>query len=136
MQTTLSRLWQIVRFCIAGAAGVIAYYTALYCLTEYLGIWYILSSIVGFILNQTIGFVLHKFWTFKDKNTEYIRGQAFKYLMRGICTLGANSLLLYLLVDCFHLWYVGAQMLLTIILTLVNYIISKRIFKPKGKEKE
>ncbi len=58
MQPTSSRLWRAMRFCIAGAAGVIAYYATLYCLTEYLGVWYVASAVIGFILNTGLNFTL------------------------------------------------------------------------------
>lgn len=44
MRTKTSRLRQVVRFCVAGAVGVIAYYAALYGLTEYFGVWYVISA--------------------------------------------------------------------------------------------
>lgn len=130
MQTKLSRLWRIVRFCIAGAAGVTTYYTALYCLTEYLGVWYVYSSIVGFILNQAVNFTLQKFWTFKNTDKKAPK-QAVQYFVMGVSLLGANTMLLYILVDRFHVWYVGAQLGLTIGLTVVSYLVSGKIFKRK-----
>src|SRR3989344_8729110 len=98
MQTQTSRLGQVVRFCIAGAAGVIAYYGALYGLTEYFGVWYVTSAVVGFILNTGLNFTLQKFWTFQNKETQMVGRQLVLYVAKIVSFLVGNAVLLYLMV--------------------------------------
>ena len=127
MQT--SRPKQAVRFCIAGAAGVITYYLTLYCLTEYLGVWYVVSAVIGFILNTGLNFTLQKFWTFQNKETHMVRRQIILYIVMTISFLVGNTLLLYLMVQYLHMWYIGAQMILTLVISILSFIISGKIFK-------
>ncbi|MFA6459314.1 MAG: GtrA family protein [Candidatus Paceibacterota bacterium] len=129
MQTKSSRLGQAVRFCIAGAAGVLAYYTALYCLTEYLGVWYVASAVVGFILNTGLNFTLQKFWTFQNKETGMVHRQIVLYVAMTISFLIGNTVFLYLMVQYLHMWYIGAQMILTVLISILSFIFSGRIFK-------
>jgi putative flippase GtrA len=129
MQTTLSRRWQIVRFCTGGAAGVIAYYAALYGLTEYLGVWYIASAIVAFFLWTGINFIVQKFWTFQNTETHMVRRQIVLYVSMTSSFFVGNTLCLYLMVQHLHMWYIGAQMILTIIISIVSFILTSRIFK-------
>ena len=129
MQIKPSRLWQVMRFCIAGAAGVITYYAALYCLTEYLGVWYIASAMIGFILNTGLNFILQKFWTFQNKETTIVHRQLVLYLLMTVSLMVLNMLCLYFMVQYLHLWYIGAQMILTVIISILNYICSGKIFK-------
>lgn len=129
MQTEASRLWQVVRFCIAGAAGVIAYYVALYGLTEYLGVWYVISAVIGFALNAGLNFILQKFWTFRDKKTHMIRRQLTLYTFMTCSFLIGNALFLYLMVEYLHIWYIGAQVIITIVISVLSFIISRQIFK-------
>lgn len=129
MQATSSRLWRAMRFCIAGAAGVIAYYTTLYCLTEYLGVWYVASAVIGFILNTGLNFTLQKFWTFQNKNTEAVRRQIILYVAMTVSFLISNTVFLYLMVQYLHMWYIGAQMILTVVISILSFVISGRIFK-------
>lgn len=91
MQTKTSRLRQAVRFCIAGAAGVIAYYTALYGLTEYLGVWYIASAAIGFILNTGLNFTLQKLWTFQNKEMQMVGRQLVPYIAMTVSFLVGNT---------------------------------------------
>jgi len=118
-----------VRFCIAGAAGVIAYYTALYGLTEYLGVWYVTSAMVGFTLNTGLNFILQKFWTFQNKEKHMVGRQLVLYIAMTISFLVGNALFLYLMVEYLHMWYIGAQVILTVGISILSFIISGRIFK-------
>ena len=129
MRIQTSRLRQVVRFCIAGAAGVIAYYTALYGLTEYLGVWYVTSAMVGFTLNTGLNFILQKFWTFQNKEKHMVGRQLVLYIAMTISFLVGNALFLYLMVEYLHMWYIGAQVILTVGISILSFIISGRIFK-------
>ena len=126
-----SRFKQAARFCIAGAAGVIAYYASLYCLTEYLGVWYVASAVIGFILNIGLNFTLQKFWTFQNKETHLVRRQLVLYTLMTVSFLALNTLCLYLMVQYLHIWYIGAQMILTVVISILSFIFSGKIFKNK-----
>ena len=131
MQRKSSRSWQAVRFCLGGAVGVIAYYTTLYCLTEYLKIWYIVSAVIAFVINYGLNFVIQKFWTFNDKDTTTVRKQMALYFTMAICLLIGNTIFLYLMVEFLHLWYMLAQVILTVAFTILSFVISRKIFKTK-----
>jgi len=118
-----------VRFCVAGAAGAIAYYAALYGLTEYFGIWYVISAVIGFILNTGLNFTLQKFWTFQNKETHMVHRQLVLYVAMTVSFLVGNTLFLYLMVEYLHMWYIGAQVILTAIISVLGFIISGRIFR-------
>ncbi len=119
---------QVMRFCIGGAAGVIASYIALYCLTEYLKIWYIVSAVIGFIVNRGLNFYIQRRWTFQNKDSESAPKQLVQYFTMAACFLIGNTALMYCLVNYLHLWYMGAQVILTIFFTILSFIISRRIF--------
>ena len=131
MQT--SRFKQAARFCIAGAAGVIAYYAALYWLTEFFGVWYIASAIIGFILNTGLNFSLQKFWTFQNKETHRAGHQLVLYSLVTTSLLTLNALCLYCMVQYLHMWYIGAQVILTVVLTITSFFATKRIFTPRSR---
>ncbi|MDO8513439.1 MAG: GtrA family protein [bacterium] len=132
MRTKTSRLGQVVRFCVAGAAGVIAYYVALYGLTEYLGVWYVASAVIGFILNTGLNFTLQKFWTFQNKETHMVGRQLVLYIAMTASFLIGNAVFLYLIVEHLHMWYIGAQMILTVVISILSFIISGKIFKSES----
>ncbi|MBI2644869.1 GtrA family protein [Candidatus Uhrbacteria bacterium] len=121
---------QISRFCIAGAIGVLVYYIALYGLTEYLGVWYVASAVIGFILNTGLNFMSQKLWTFQDKGTDMIGRQLVLYVTMTVALLIGNTASLYFMVQYLHMWYIGAQIILTVVISILSFGISKKIFKP------
>lgn len=129
MRTETSRLRQVVRFCVAGAAGVITYYVALYGLTEYLGVWYVLSAVIGFVLNTGLNFTLQKLWTFQNKETHMVGRQLTLYVAMTISFLIGNTVFLYLMVEYLHMWYIAAQVILTAVISVLSFIILGRIFR-------
>ena len=129
MRTETSRPRQVMRFYVAGAAGVIAYYAALYGLTEYLGVWYVTSAVVGFTLNTGLNFTLQKFWTFQNKETHMVSRQLVRYVAMLVSLLIGNTVFLYLMVEYLQMWYIGAQVILTVVISILSFIISGRIFK-------
>lgn len=86
------------------------------------------SAVIASIVNWSSNFVLQKFWTFQDKDTNRIHRQAGAYVVMAACLFIANLLLLYLLVEYVKLWYLVAQVIVTILLTIVSYFITSRIF--------
>ena len=120
---------EFVRFSILGGIGVSVGYLILYTLTE-LKVWYLLSSIVAYILNVLVSFLIHKFRTFKKgKDTEVTIKQVVLYFIVAILFFGTNTGLLYVLVEYFYIHYLIAQIILTIILSVPNYLGTEKVFK-------
>lgn len=121
-------LWQVVRFGIVGVVSVSVFYGILYGLTQFMHVWYLLSDIIAYIFLITSNFILHKFWTFKNTGMEKARKQMFRYLILCIAFFLANTLSMYILVDSIQLYYIYAQIILTVILSIISYFLTKRIF--------
>mgnify|MGYP001560508819 CR=1 FL=1 len=122
------QLPQVMRFLSVGGLGVLLYYPILYILTDLVGVWYIISAVIASVLDYGSIFILQKVWTFKNKNTEGMYGQAFKYSIMLASFFTANLILLYVLVEYGHLWYLAAQVVIAIPLSVVSYLLSRRIF--------
>lgn len=57
-----------VKYALSGGLGVLINLAVLYIFTEKIGIWYLTSSIIAFIISLLTGFFLQKFWTFRDND--------------------------------------------------------------------
>lgn len=129
------KLWnQLVRFGFSGGAGVVAGYITLYVLTEFAGLWYIFSAIFAGVVNGGINFFLEKFWTFKNNDKKAIYKQAGLYTVLRLALFGADVGLLYVLVEYVRMHYLVAQILITIILSLISFIVCRIIFKNKENQ--
>lgn len=128
MNKETSILKRVVKFCLSGGLGVLTYYVSLYLLTEVLHVWYVVSAVVSFVLNNAINFLLQKIWTFEDNSTETVHVQALQYIAMGISFLTLNTAALYVLVDWIHVQLYLAQVCLTVLLSILSYFTTSRIF--------
>ena len=126
---TSQRIFEIIRFLVAGIIGVCLYYSLLYFLTERLCLWYIFSAAFASLANFASNFIFQKFWTFKNKDRKNIRGQAGKYAVLCVSLFSLNLAFLYALTEYVHLWYIAAQIPTSAVLTATSYYFSQKIFK-------
>ena len=64
----------------------------------------------------------------QEEHLKKVHQQAGKYVIMMVLFHITNLFLLYLLVEYVHLWYLTAQVIISILLTIVSYLISWRIF--------
>ncbi|MFH1583341.1 MAG: GtrA family protein [Candidatus Falkowbacteria bacterium] len=116
---------QATRFLIAGGTSALVNFSLLYFFTDILGFWYLLSSVLSFIVSFFVSFYLQKFWTFGDKNKDILHKQLIIYLLLALFNLVVNTVLMYVLVDLFGLWYMLAQFFVTGTIATWNFMAYK-----------
>ena len=130
MATALSKEGgQVVRFSIVGAVSVFTYYALLYGLTEFADVWYILSALAAFIGYYAVNFLFQKFWAFRNKDRKYIKRQLVQFTIMAVGNWILNTSLLYVLVEYAHMWYMLAQGILTIVVSIIAYFALRYIFR-------
>jgi putative flippase GtrA len=91
--------------------------------------------VIAFCCSTTISFFLYKLWAFQNYSKDKMRMQYLYTLLFAALMIGLNTLLVYTFVELimpWHLGYLVAQVLASIVTTLVNYIFyHKIIFKEK-----
>ena len=117
------------RFAVAGAFSVFVYYALLYTCTELVGLWYVTSASVAFLGYYLTSFSLQKFWVFQNRNMGYVRRQLIQFTIMAIGNWIINTSLLYLLVEYTHMWYMYAQAILTVIVSIIAYFAMRWIFR-------
>lgn len=123
------RTREILMFCLGGGISVSVYYAILYLFTRYTSVWYPLASVIGSVVMYRISFQFQKHWTFKNKEKAKTRKQLTLYFSMAFGILLTNSIFLYVLVEYAHLKIFFAQFILTFILTIVSFLLTKTIFK-------
>lgn len=114
---------------VSGGVVIAAYYAPYYILTEFSGVWYLASSVIGSIISSVANFVLQKLWIFKNKSIAHMRSQAIAFTFVSIGYTVANGGMLFILVDKLYLHYLVSQIIVSSILGFVSYFISDWIFR-------
>ncbi|MDO8552913.1 MAG: GtrA family protein [bacterium] len=128
----VQRHQQIFKFLIAGGFAFAVNIVVLYVLTDIFDIYYLVSTVVAFLISFLVSFVLQKFWTFQDASKDNLHLQLPLYLSMQVANLGLNASLMYAFVEYLHLWYILSQVIISLVLAVIAFIINKKyIFKPQ-----
>ncbi len=94
---------KIFKFAISGFLAYSVELLIFKFILEEFRVWYIVASSIALILSFFVSFSLQKFWTFKHKETVYMKGEVLMYLGVVILNLFLNAAVFYLFVEFFNL---------------------------------
>ena len=117
----------VIKFIISGGTAAIVNLLLLYFFTDIVGLWYITSSVLSFIVAFVVSFCFQKFWTFQDGSTDKMHTQVAFYLVVTVTNLCINTFFIYLLVEFFAVHYLFAQIITGIIIACESFFVY-RIF--------
>ena len=117
----------IGRYLVAGSIGAATNISLLFIFTEYVGLHYLVSSGISFILACGVGFSLQKFWTFRDRSVESIHTQALGYFTISAINFFLNIALLYFLVEWTHIWYILAQAIVSACIAVSSFLLYRYV---------
>jgi len=118
-----STIVQMVKFYVVGGSGTVVNLCTLYALTNFLGLWYLFSSVMGIIVSVTTNFFGNKLWTFKVKENKiklYIN-----FWIASITGIIIQLALTFALVQYLNVWYVLAAFIAILIASFSNFLLSK-----------
>lgn len=121
-----------IRFIISGGTSAFVDLLVLYILNLVLGIHYLTSAVLAFIVAFGVSFTLHKFWTFKSHG-ESAQKQVTMYLGTSLFGLCLNTLLMYIFVSFVHLAVLPAQVVVGIIVAFFSFFLSHNFVFKYGK---
>lgn len=118
------------RFLLSGTAAALTNVIVLYILTDWLGIWYLASAVLSFLVAVVVGFLLQKFWTFAHRPGGRTHRQFIVYLTWTTTSFFLNLIILYSLVEFIGLHYVLSQLVASALLAVGSLIVySQLVFR-------
>jgi len=118
-------IYEFFKFAFVGGIGTLINILILYYLTEKVGVYYLFSAIISFIIAMTSNFFLNKIWTFKENVPSNI---AKKYVQFSLVSLGAlliNLFFLYFFTEIIGIYYLFSQILAIGIALIINFFGNK-----------
>jgi putative flippase GtrA len=83
----------------------------------------VFSTSLAFILSFIVSFTLQKFWAFRNYYYKKIPVQLVLYIINAIIGLNLNGFLMHLLVNKLGIWYLLAQVGVSLLIGLYNFLI-------------
>jgi len=116
---------EFFKFGIVGTLGAIINLGVLYILTEFVGVYYILSAVFAFIIAVTSNFFLNKIWTFREKVHDKTARKYVQFFSVAVFALGVNLAILYSLTEFIGLWYMFSELIAKVIVFFINFVGNK-----------
>jgi putative flippase GtrA len=126
---------RFIRFLFSGGTATLSNLIILYCLTDFLHIYYITSAVLAMTISTFISFGLQKFWTFKDGDRSKIKWQLPTYILLCLFNLLLNTFLVFVFVEYIGLWYILAQIISSGLIAFITFFVFKyHIFKEQPEK--
>ncbi len=116
---------EFLKFGLVGIMGTLVNLIVLYIFTEFVGVYYILSAIIAFLVAVTHNFILNKLWTFREKIHYLFAKKYMQFFIVSIFALLVNLLFLYIFTEFLNIYYMVSQVLAIGISFIANFIGNK-----------
>jgi putative flippase GtrA len=113
---------QLAKFCVVGAIGY-AINLAVYDAILRSGVHYLVAATCSFLVAVTNNYVLNRAWTFRDRRRG-VAAQGARFFAVSLASLGANLLVLHLLISLGSGKLVG-QAIAIVLVTPLNFVGNK-----------
>lgn len=128
LMPTQNGFLQFFRYAFVGGIATAADWGILFILTEYAGIYFLISASVAFLAGLATNFALSKQLVFKASEAKVRPLMEFiSYAIIGIIGLGITELLLALLTNQLSIHYMLSKIIATMIVLFWNYFVRKFI---------
>lgn len=116
---------QLFKFGIVGGIAFVIDYGLLYLLTEKIGIYYVVSSLISFSVSVIFNYIASVLWVFDvDKEKSKVRNFIY-FIGLSIVGLGINELIMWGGVDKLHIYYMLVKLFATAVVMVFNFITRK-----------
>jgi len=120
-------LRRFLKFCLVGLSGVVVNMGLLWLLTEFGGLFYLLSAAISIETSIISNFILNNYFTFSDRRPSGVKS-FFNYLLKfnlvSLAGLGINMGILWLLTEVFGMYYLLSNLCGIAVATLWNYLVN------------
>ena len=113
--------WYVVFGTLTTIVNIVVYFAL-----EYVGVNYIISNIIAWFLSVLFAYVTNRIWVFESKSPDILKEMVLFFSGR-IFSGVLDTALLYLFVDILTLGNTFSKIAVEIIITILNYLLSKLI---------
>lgn len=115
---------QFLRYIFVGGAATIVDMGSLYILTSIMGLNYLISAAIAFILGVATNYLLCIAWIFES--TGRVKKEIILFVVIGVGGLILNEVIIWLLVEEAKLYYMLAKTVAVVIVLVWNFGMRKK----------
>jgi len=120
------KMGRFLKFCIVGASAILVNMGLLFFLTEIVGLFYLFSAVLSYVVAILYKFVLCELLVFRDivRSTEWIGWRVLKFNIASAVTMVIYLVILWFLTGVFNIYYMLSAFIGIVLTTLLRYILS------------
>jgi len=122
---TSSTRIQFFRYVFVGGTAFIVDFLSLFILTDYFGIYYIISAALAFILGLVTNYLLSIRWVFNQRNINNKTIEFTLFAVIGIIGLVLNELFIWFFTSELGFYYMISKIITAIIILFWNFFARK-----------
>jgi putative flippase GtrA len=133
MYTSIKKLlaYKPLRYLFAGGTGLVVNLVTLFVLVSVCKIWYLIGTIVAFVVSSLVSFLMQKLLTFSNRSVKRAHVQLGVFFCVALFNLGVNTVLMYGAVGILHTQYLVAQFFVNALIAVYSFFLYKHIvFRP------
>jgi putative flippase GtrA len=112
---------KFIKYSIVGCISVLIYFLSVFVLVEHFDKDPIFASTLSFIIMTYISFLLNKKYTF---GSHFSYNQMLRFLVVSAIGFTLNFGIMYLVVNILSLHYVIGELITTLIIPIINFILN------------
>lgn len=124
---------RLVRYATSGTLTALMDLFGLFFLVEFVGLYYIYSAMISFVLAHSLNYTINRNWGFKGTKSSVSEGY-FYFIFFGIIGIIILTLSLSVLVELVGLHYLISKIIITASFGIFNFILNYSISFKMGFE--
>jgi len=122
-----SKLVQFFRYAIVSGVSLGVDFGLLYVGTEYVGLHYLVSAIVGYSLGVVVNYLLSVLWAFPRSRLKSRVLEFIVFVIIGVVGMGLNEVLLWLFTEVIRFHYLVSRSITAIVGYFWKFVLRKII---------
>ncbi len=121
------RVRTIGKYSFFSVIATIADIVSLYVLTEFIGIFYLLSVKLSYLVGMLIAFFGNKKYTFKENKIKTSTHKFIDFLIISVIDLCMHVIFVKILTEYLGVWYIFSKIITVMVIFFVKYYMHKKI---------
>ena len=126
-QETERTIIQLFRYVFVGGAAFIVDFGTLFILTDFFGIYYLISAAIAFILGLIVNYILSISWVFNNRKLDNSTLEFGVFTLIGIVGLGLNEVFIWFFTAEVGFYYLISKIISAVIVLFWNFFARKYV---------
>ena len=118
---------QLLRYTFVGGCAYTVDFGALFLLTDYLKIHYLISAAIAFTLGLLTNYTLSILWVFSKRTVSNKQVEFLLFALIGMVGLGFNEAIMWFFTGLVHFHYLISKLISTLFFFFWNFFARKKI---------